>query len=301
MNVLVLPYDCIDEISSFLNIIGYINWKNTSTYLKNILTIDNLKNIYNGPFNQTRHATQQYFGDVRLNKTLKTNFNGLIRHGFGIYTKYPCKNKTIKIIGYWKNNDISVSKIITINHKTNEEKWEVKNKIYNNKIDNDNPTDQRHKGEWRNGKKNGIGCLELTSIYKHIKIYGTWTYNIKNGCFNEIYYNSEKNNSLWYKFIDINYYKNNILSNIQFKLTDNIINIIDKNKDFIKTFHLTDNFSIYTVCAHINNLIAYYVTTNTSRKPLCIISKATDKNKICNCELCNYIIKHKKYYLSLIT
>lgn len=300
MYILSLPFDCVNEISSNLDIISYINWKNSTVFLKDIISIKELKGIYNGTW-KYRNTICHYFGSVINKKCNLTNYNGLIREGFGIYTKKLSKNSILKFIGYWKNNELHpYKKIIDFNPISNTEKWIVK-KNYDNDFEDFNQKEFKYYGEWFNKSRNGNGSLYLYSKYKQTKLIGIWLNNIKNGCFNEIYYNMEQDDfELWNKYLEniyIRYYKNN--KKLPFEIDINRYNVILKTEKRTIIFNLKNQFVAYTACHYINKLITNY-NDNYFYKPICVISNILSGNKCCNCELCNHIIKHKKEYLEFI-
>ena len=289
-----LPDDCLYEIIRSIDIISYFKMLHILRLTK---TIDytKLKYIYNGIWNNRDH----YIGGTIYNPLFKSSENGLLRNGFGLYTQYISKHKEIKTIGYWKNNDIKHYKKITTNTKSNTE-----HAIVFQQYKTTPNIEVKYKGGWDNYMRNGIGSYDIMDTLGDIKhrYYGTWVNNKKDGCFNEIIYDlSEGVSPNWLHNINniyIRYYKDDNQLPLEFTLNNKIIKIIDKTDESSVEFNLKNQYTMYTACVHINRIMSYYMYKRLKRPPLCIISSACAKDKQCNCELCNYIIKNKKYLIS---
>ena len=292
-----LPYDCQYEIILSLDILSYFNMTCVLRLTKTI-NYNDLKYIYNSTWKKNDH----YIGDTTYNPLFKSSANGLLRHGFGIYTQYISKYKEVMTIGYWNNNDIKYYKKITKNTKLNTEQAIVcqRQQLSQN-------TEIKYKGGWYNHMRNSIGTYDIIDQLGNIRHrdYGNWQDNKKHGCFNEIIYNPNNNHNTythtWLNNIDdiyIRYYKYDELLPIEFRLNNKIVKIIDKTGDNVIEFNLNNQYTLYTACVNINIIMTYYMYKRLKRPPLCIITSACSKEKICNCELCNYIIKHKKQFIS---
>ena len=299
MMILNMVNDCINHMETFLDIHGYIQWKNTCHFIKNnIIDMDKL-DIYHGEWNK---KGDKYYGSIKKGDNRYINHDN-IRDGFGIYTTY-CYNNITKTIGYWKNNQIKNRKIIKYNTKKGTEQWRVKHK-YNLKIHDTIPQEKTYYGEWKNFMRNGIGMLESTCICNNNKSNGYWIDNKKHRCHNEIYFKYDKNDQLWNRtciYIYVKYYNMDKELPFSLKIDDKKVFIINSVKKETIAFGVGNYFPVYTVCNNITNIVSTYLERITDRiiKPLCIIDMACSKNKLCNCELCNHIIKNEKYYRSLV-
>ena len=292
-----LPYDCICEIILSLDILSYFNMTSVFRFIKTI-SYKQLKYIYN----QIWKKNDYYIGNTIYNPLFKSSSNGLLRHGFGIYIKYISKYKELMTIGYWYNNDIKYYKKITKNTKLKTEHIIVSQR------QNISPNnDMKYKGGWDNYMRNGIGSYDIIDIIGNIsyRYYGNWCNNKKHGCFNEIIYNFDNacNNYTHTLLNNINhiyirYYNHSNQLPIEFRLNNKIVKIIDNDDDSLIEFNLNNQYTLYTACVHINIIMSYYMYKRLKRPPLCIISSACSREKRCNCELCNYIIKHKKQFIS---
>ena len=140
--------------------------------------------------------------------------------------------------------------------------------------------------------------------------FGNWHNNIKHGCFNTIIYKSYYEDGLYNKFlslITICYYNMNIKKLINIK-----IDVENKNKVTLKyddntiQFNLDKEYSITTACHYINTLLVEYnnyyksklypISISNKAKPLSLLDISNNQNKLCNCELCNFIIKNRKIF-----
>lgn len=291
-----LPIDCINNIETFLDVHGYIQWsKSSNTIKKNMIKIECI-----GEYNDEWIGKDHYFGSIIIINDRQ------MRHGFGIYTLY--KNKTIiKTICYWNKNIPGVNKkVITIDAKKNE-KWIVKHS-YDIKIHYTIPQKKSYYGGWKNNMRNGIGQLTMSAIKNGNISNGYWLKNTKHGCHNEIFYNYERDDGLWNRHLEniyINYYDYDHQLPFSLRINEKKVFIIDRKKGRTTAFGVGSFIAPITICNNILRILSIYTDTSSFKYktiyPFSIIDMACNKNKYCNCELCNHIIKNEKYYKSLIT